>query len=121
MGEPSRPDPRSPEAVIYRRWYSTKRWHRRRIEQLRAEPFCSMCLKVGVYTVARVADHVEPHRGDPVKFWTGELQSLCKPHHDREKQLLELGLPLVAVDEDGWPTDPRLLSNGGDGSTLRRR
>ncbi len=53
---------------------------------------------------ATVADHVEPHRGDPVKFWEGRLQSLCKPCHDRDKQREENGgRPIVAIACDGWP------------------
>lgn len=34
-----------------------------------------------------VADHVTPHRGQEAMFWdAGNLQSLCKPCHDRIKQ-----------------------------------
>ena len=69
---------RSDEAVIYRAWYGTQRWKRRRKGQLRAEPFCVMCRKAGVYTAATVADHVTPHKGDPLAFWTGRLQSLLQ-------------------------------------------
>src|SRR5579864_4331363 len=95
---------RSAEALVYHSWYNTARWRRRRAEQLRAEPFCAMCLSYsGVFQAATVADHREPHRGDPVKFWTGELQSLCKPHHDRDKKLIEAGRPLLGCDDDGWP------------------
>jgi hypothetical protein len=119
MRETSRRDLRSEEGIAYRGWHKTRRWQIKRREQLRSEPFCSMCLATGVYVLATVADHVEPHRGDPGKFWNGALQSLCKPHHDRDKQLIELGIPLVGVDEDGWPTDPRLLSNGGTGNLSR--
>jgi hypothetical protein len=36
-----------------------------------------MCLSEGKIVAARIADHIEPHRGDPIKFWTGALQSLC--------------------------------------------
>jgi len=94
------PDASSPTS--HPEWYG-RRWRRRRAAQLGAEPFCAMCLAEGVYTLATVADHIEPHRGDFEKFQHGELQSLCKPHHDREKQLIELGRPLLGVDEDGWP------------------
>lgn len=95
---------RSPEAMVYRAWYNTARWRRRRKVQLRAEPFCAMCLdQLGVYTAASVADHIEPHKGDPVKFWEGKLQSLCKPHHDRHKKLIEAGRPVLGCDETGWP------------------
>ena len=37
-----------------------------------------------------VADHIEPHRGDPVLFWSrANLQCLCKPCHDSTKQAEE--------------------------------
>jgi hypothetical protein len=85
-------------------WYGSARWKRRRSEQLKSEPFCSMCLgQSGVFVLATVADHVVPHRGDARLFWHGRLQSLCKSHHDRDKQLAEHGRPLLGADEDGWP------------------
>ncbi|HEY1878411.1 MAG TPA: hypothetical protein VGG68_00615 [Caulobacteraceae bacterium] len=69
-----------------------------------AEPFCVMCLEQsGVYVIATVADHVKPHRGDERQFWFGRLQSLCVTHHNRDKQLIEHGRPLLGVDDDGWP------------------
>lgn len=40
----------------------------------------------GKVTPATVADHVEPHGGDPEAFWSGALQSLCAEHHDSVKQ-----------------------------------
>lgn len=61
-----------------------------------------MCQAEGRVTAASVADHVEQHRGDPVRFWQGALQSLCAPHHDSTKQREERGL-VQAVGEDGWP------------------
>lgn len=83
-------------------WYGTARWQRRRADQLAAYPLCRMCQDAGRVTVATVADHITPHRGDPVAFWTGPLQSLCKPHHDRDKQIEERG-DRPGVDADGWP------------------
>jgi 5-methylcytosine-specific restriction endonuclease McrA len=85
-------------------WYGSARWKRRRRDQLRAEPLCAICLtRDGRYVAATVADHVTPHRGDPQRFWHGRLQSLCAPHHSRDKQLEEHGRPLLGVDADGWP------------------
>ncbi|AHE51713.1 HNH endonuclease [Sphingomonas sanxanigenens DSM 19645 = NX02] len=85
-------------------WYKTARWQRRRAAQLRDEPLCRMCQGEGRITAATIADHVIPHRGDPVLFWQGELQSLCKPHHDRDKQRIERGgKPRQAIGLDGWP------------------
>src|SRR5215472_1568417 len=51
-------------------------WHRRARRQLQYEPLCAMCLSEGRIVAARIADHVEPHHNDPIKFWNGKLQSL---------------------------------------------
>ena len=99
-------DRRSAEALVYRRWYGSNRWRRQARAQLIAEPFCCMCLADrDAYVIAKVADHVVPHRGDPVSFWTGKLQSLCAPHHNSAKQREERHPDRVSVgvDADGWP------------------
>lgn len=67
-------------------WYKLARWLRIRDKQLADEPLCRMCLAEGRVTPATVCDHVEPHRGDPIKFWAGPFQSLCGSHHSRDKQ-----------------------------------
>lgn len=68
------------------RLYSTRQWQKLRAEHLRLEPLCRMCQAEGRVTAATVCDHVEPHRGDVALFWAGPFQSLCKPHHDSQKQ-----------------------------------
>lgn len=80
-----------------------RQWRKRRRAHLRASPLCVMCEADGVYTPATVADHVEPHEGDALKFWTGRLQSLCAYHHDSHKQRIEGGAVIGGVDADGWP------------------
>lgn len=63
-----------------------------------------MCLETDVVEVATVVDHVVPHRGDVDLFFDAtNLQSLCKPHHDRDKQLMEQGKTVIRFDENGWP------------------
>lgn len=53
-------------------------------------PLCLGCEAIGRITATEVTDHVEPHRGDMVKFWNVELwQPSCRPHHDIVKQALE--------------------------------
>jgi 5-methylcytosine-specific restriction protein A len=76
-------------ALATRKLYNTARWRNLRDIELAEERLCVMCLEEGVTTLATVRDHVEPHRGDVDKFWNGERQSLCKTHHDRDKQRLE--------------------------------
>lgn len=90
----------------YHHLYNTKRWHRRRRHQLKDHPFCVMCLENGVYTPGKVADHVKPHRGDEELFFNGELQTLCKTHHDSTKQRQEKSGIIVGGDESGIPVDP---------------
>lgn len=70
-------------------WYKTYRWQQRRKRQLERERLCWMCEQEDRITVATIADHDPPHRGDPEAFWHGPLRSLCKPHHDSTKQSQE--------------------------------
>nr|WP_246735451.1 hypothetical protein [Rhizobium binae] len=63
-----------------------------------------MCAEAGVVTVASVADHSTPHRGDEALFFDAEnLASLCGPCHSRHKQRLERGGKVVRYGVDGYP------------------
>lgn len=95
--------------------YNSRRWRKRRAAQLQAHPLCAICQRLGATTVATVADHVEPHRGDEVKFWNGELQSLCAICHDGAKQQYEATGRMRGCDVDGIPLDPQLA--GAIGAT----
>jgi 5-methylcytosine-specific restriction enzyme A len=101
-------DQRSPAAQEYRRWYRTARWQRRRAAHLAANPLCANCLRHGRVTVATVAHHKEPHRGDPERFWHGELESLCDAApwrcHSGDAQSQERGgKRRQQIGPDGWP------------------
>lgn len=91
--------------VMSHPWYNTARWRRRRAHQLLVEPLCRMCAEQGRATVATVADHVEPHKGDYELFWRGKLQSLCAQCHSRSKQLQETRGYTAAAGVDGQPID----------------
>jgi hypothetical protein len=41
-------------------------------------------------TAATVCDHVHPHRGDEVLFFSGPFQSLCETCHNSAKQREEV-------------------------------
>lgn len=83
--------------------YKTTAWKRTRAYQLQVEPLCRYCLQVGRLTPATVADHIEPHRGDEIKFWNGELMSLCASCHSGTKQVQERTGVLRGCDADGNP------------------
>lgn len=74
---------------------STKRgygyaWQKARAGHLRSHPLCVYCERDGRVTEATVVDHRIPHQGDQTLFWDKtNWQSLCKPHHDGEKQRQE--------------------------------
>lgn len=66
------------------------RWHVARAEFLRQHPICMGCAVLGNPEPATIVDHVEPHRGDKVKFWnTARWQGACDWHHRYVKSRLE--------------------------------
>jgi 5-methylcytosine-specific restriction endonuclease McrA len=91
----------------WRQWYSYERWRRRRRMQLRDEPLCRMCRERGIAVAARIADHIESHRGDWNEFWTSELQSLCVNCHNSRKALVAHRGYDPEIGVDGWPLDQR--------------
>src|SRR4051812_33874588 len=89
----------------YRHLYDTARWKKRRRYQLQLHPLCELCKAKGLTVAAEVVHHVEAHKGDPVLFHTGKLQSLCKPCHDHITQQVERFGYSRTIGVDGWPTD----------------
>ncbi|RZL68769.1 MAG: HNH endonuclease [Variovorax sp.] len=78
------------------------RWQRARLMFLHKHPLCVMCQKQGRYELATVVDHIKPHNGDEILFWDhANWQSLCKPHHDSDKKLIEGGRERVTFDAEG--------------------
>ena len=64
--------------------YKTRRWKKRRSEFLKKHPLCRKCQELEHRVVlAVIADHLIPVRdaNDPA-FWSGELQGLCRRHHN---------------------------------------
>lgn len=82
-----------------------RRWGKARAAHLATNPLCVMCQDEGHIRAADVVDHIEPHRGDPAKFWNPlNWQSLCKHHHDSTKQAMEkTGRQVRRVGLDGYP------------------
>ena len=83
--------------------YNSAAWKRRRLALLNDEPLCRMCKALGRITMATVADHIKPHRGDLQLFYFGPLQPLCKRCHDGAKQAEEKSGMLRGCDIHGNP------------------
>lgn len=77
--------------LSWRSWYKTARWQRLRWDVLVRDGFrCRLCNRIEPDSAQLVADHVVAHRGDEALFWdAGNLQCVCKPCHDRDKQSAE--------------------------------
>lgn len=77
----------------WRKWYATARWKRLRLAIFERDLFTCQwtgCGRIEANTSQLVADHRKPHRGDGALFWDDtNLQTLCKPCHDRHKQRAE--------------------------------
>ena len=90
----------------YQHLYKTKSWHVRRAWQLHREPYCCMCARQQRFTVATVADHIVPHRGNKGLFWDRKnLQSLCYVHHNNKTNEEQGGRIRAAIGDDGWPIE----------------
>jgi len=85
--------------------YQTAAWQRRRAAHLADQPLCVYCERMGRVTVATVADHIVPHRGDINAFWHGALQSLCASCHSGMKQQQERIGVARGSHLDGTPID----------------
>lgn len=89
------------------RLYDLRRWRRQARAYLRAHPLCRFCEAAGRVTMARVVDHVVPHRGDEVLFFDEtNWQGLCPSCHSGAKRELEISGTLRGCDIHGRPLDP---------------
>lgn len=65
------------------------RWRKESKAFLAVNPWCAL-QRDGCTRLATLVDHIDPHRGDMVKFWNREnWQGLCGHCHSHHKQLLE--------------------------------
>lgn len=87
-----------------------------RARRLAAEPLCRHCAEKGLTTAAVTPDHIIP-LGKHGTDTDDNIQCLCGPCHDAKTALDMAGMfsAAMAVDADGWPTDPRHQANGGTG------
>lgn len=64
----------------------TPAWDKYRLNYLKLNPLCVHCLKLGVYTPAKIVDHIIPvDGGSDVLFWPEwNHQPLCSGCHSRK-------------------------------------
>jgi len=89
----------------YQHLYRTYKWQKIRKAHITEHPLCVMCLEQGKTTLARVVDHITPHRGNEALFYGGPFQSLCYAHHNSTKQKMEKRGHEIGCDPSGQPLD----------------
>src|SRR2546429_208760 len=94
----------------YRELYGSSRWQTRTYFQLKRKPVCEECERRGETWPATLSHHLEPHNGDPIKFFNGPLESLCRSCHERIHGRACRDFD-IAIDASGWALDPRHPSN----------
>lgn len=68
----------------------TSRWDKAAVTYKRDNPLCIGCEAVDRVELAKVVDHIIPHKGDQSLFWDkANWQPCCAMHHDIVKQYLE--------------------------------
>jgi 5-methylcytosine-specific restriction endonuclease McrA len=91
----------------YGKLYDSADWKRLRLNQLQSNPLCAYCLAIGRVSIATIADHIEPHKGNKALFYSSDnLQSLCKHCHDSVKQQQEKSGIIRGSDITGTPLNP---------------
>jgi len=71
----------------WKRWYKLARWQQLRLKVFLRDLYKCQAKDCGKHIADPVCDHIKPHRGDEALFWDeANLQTLCKPCHDRLKQ-----------------------------------
>lgn len=103
---------RSPEAKRYRQLYKKAAWLRGRLIFLAQHPLCQRCAKQGKTNVARVVNHIRPHKGDWDLFIDpANWEAICKEHHDSDAQSEDLLGYSTETGLNGFPTDPKHPAN----------
>lgn len=78
-------------------------WWKLRAKRRKTAKLCKFCGTPFSKTVIHVVDHKKPHKGDiALLLDPNNLQDLCKPCHDKKKQVIELNAEKPAVGYDGW-------------------
>jgi 5-methylcytosine-specific restriction protein A len=79
------------------RFYQRKAWKSVRALQLQLEPLCRQCRKQGKLTAASIVDHVLPITEGGAELDLNNLQSLCKPCHERKGRAVSPGGGQISV------------------------
>jgi len=82
----------------------THQWDKAAAAFKREHPLCVMCEQQGYVTPAFAVDHIVPHKGNKTLFWDrSNWQSLCRRHHDADKQRFEARGYEAGCDINGRP------------------
>lgn len=63
-------------------FYHTTRWRKKRIEILKRDPLCVVCLEAGKTTLSVVVDHDKPVSQGGAIWDNSNLKGMCTPCHN---------------------------------------
>jgi hypothetical protein len=88
--------------------YDSAQWDKLRKYQLMQRPLCQLCSDKGLVQEAHHVHHLEQHHGDPVKFFFGNIISVCDRCHDTTIRQQERGRYKCSteINANGEPVDP---------------
>ena len=72
------------EKQDFSKFYGSARWKKLRKYHINRNPWCVVCLQLGLYTPVEHVDHVTPVQQGGEAFALENLQSLCHIHHNQK-------------------------------------
>jgi 5-methylcytosine-specific restriction protein A len=94
-------------------------WRRYARQYLKEHPLCVMCLATGRSAMARVVDHIIPHKGNALLFKDPRNhQALCFSCHGRKSATEEGGRSARAKAHTGFDAPPPRPVSGASPSQL---
>lgn len=66
------------------KFYQSTAWRKLRKVKLEQDPLCEECLKKGIHTPAKVADHIVSINQGGASLDIANLQSLCNTCHNKK-------------------------------------
>lgn len=68
-------------------FYQSTEWRKLRAIKIQIQPLCEECLRKGMYSIAKVIDHIKPINQGGASLSMDNLQSLCSGCHNRKSGL----------------------------------
>lgn len=97
-------------------FYSTRAWRDARSKYLRSNPWCQICLRIGLRSKATEVDHIRTIESGGAPLDPRNFSGKCKMHHSQKTRVLDTPTSgrdkLVTTGIDGFPCYVEVRHNG---------